>query len=143
MPKRFVNVNRFDTNTSINITDMKDLSELQQAAKKAFSIDTDHDQIELWAGDTVITTWDQFNSLADGYFVESVLSLDIRTTPPSSAAVSSSNFTNSVDPSTLHLNSSAAKMLIYPSLSSVVSSTHSFFPLVAVNSSCCVPVGYN
>ncbi|KAJ3376468.1 hypothetical protein HDU84_009889, partial [Entophlyctis sp. JEL0112] len=84
--ERFVNVSLGGVITSINITDLKDLGELQDAVKRRFgdSAPTNPALIQLWAGDSWITKWAQFNSLPIEYFTVDGPCLIIRTTlsPP-------------------------------------------------------------
>ena len=75
MPKRFLNVEYDSLTAEVNITDMEDLSEVQDAIKRAFgeAIPVASALIQLYTNsnrDQLINTWALFNSLSEEYFTE-------------------------------------------------------------------------
>ncbi|KAJ3392603.1 hypothetical protein HDU84_003852 [Entophlyctis sp. JEL0112] len=90
MPKRFVNVDCAGVTTRIDITDMEDLSELQDAIKKMFGDAAPAAAfIQLWAGGFRITDLDDIPA---EYFTKNGPSLVVRKTPPLSRDASSAHF---------------------------------------------------
>ena len=88
MPKQFLNVQYSATKARINVTDMEDLSEVQDAIKaklaNAFS-QVDAPQLQLYTNsnrDLLISTWALFNSLPPEYFVEGGSCVVVGTSPP-------------------------------------------------------------
>jgi hypothetical protein len=88
MLKRFLNVNYKGTKTRINVAEMDDLSEVQDAIKARLSNTLSHvdaPQIQLYDNEhNHINTWADFNSLPADYFTEGGSCVDVHTTPPPS-----------------------------------------------------------
>ncbi|KAJ3249922.1 hypothetical protein HK103_004236, partial [Boothiomyces macroporosus] len=90
MTKRFLNVEYNGINARINVTEMEDLSEVQDAIKKKYGedISAPPSRIQLFQPldnqEMHINKWKLFNTLAQDYFDEDGLFLVIRTTPPPS-----------------------------------------------------------
>ena len=86
MPKRYLNVEYSGTGTRINVTDMEDLSDVQDAIKTKFFnalAEVDAPQLQLYdQQDQHINKWAFFISLPQEYFDEGGISLVIRTKPP-------------------------------------------------------------
>ena len=89
--KKFLNVEYSVYKTRINVTNMQDLSELQDAIKAKFSnslAQVDAPQLQLYSNsnrDQLINTWALFRSLSEEYFTEGGSCVVIGTSPPPSS----------------------------------------------------------
>jgi hypothetical protein len=85
MPKRFLNISYAGRKTRINITEMEDLSEVQDKIKEKFAnslAQVDAADIQLCDQQgTVIEKWASLNSLQDDYFKEGGACLVVSTFP--------------------------------------------------------------
>ncbi|KAJ3213021.1 hypothetical protein HDU82_000030 [Entophlyctis luteolus] len=89
MPKRFVNVDCAGVTTRIDVTDMEDLSELQDAIKKMFGDAAPAAAfIQLWAGGSRLTDLDDIPA---EYSTKNGPSLVVLKTPPLSRDASSAH----------------------------------------------------
>ena len=84
MPKQFLNVQYSASKTRINVTEMEDLSEVQDAISRAFSLKVGYAFIQLYTSnrDLRISTWALFNSLSQEYFTKGGSCVDVGTSPP-------------------------------------------------------------
>jgi hypothetical protein len=95
--KRFLNVEYNSLQTTINVTDMVKLSQVQEKVLVAFKeITVGYPRIQLWkktaTEDSHIKTWSQINSLPQEYFIEeNGLFLTIQVLAPPSTRESSKN----------------------------------------------------
>jgi hypothetical protein len=83
MPKRFLNVLYGGVHARINVTDMEDLSEVQEKVNVAFeNITVGYSKIQFYNKEGIqIKLWKEFNALCHGYFEEEGLELVIRLIP--------------------------------------------------------------
>ncbi|KAJ3337815.1 hypothetical protein HDU83_008493, partial [Entophlyctis luteolus] len=89
MPKKFVNVSCGEVTSRINVTDLEDFSELQNAVKGMYAMQlaaVDAPLIQLLAGGTRIT---DLGDIPPKYFEKHGPCLVIRKTPPPSTDASS------------------------------------------------------
>jgi hypothetical protein len=94
MQKKFLNVNYKGTKTRINVADMEDLSEVQDAIKAKYgdSISLGAAFIQLYDNqNNLITVWAAFNALTTDYFSERGSCVDVHTTPSPSRQPSGSD----------------------------------------------------
>ena len=87
MPKKFLNVEYSVYKTRINVTNMQDLSELQDAikAKLGEAIPVAPALIQLYSNsnrDQLINTWALLRSLSEEYFTEGGSCVVVVTSPP-------------------------------------------------------------